>query len=124
MGWFTVSGSHAAVAAAQEIVHRLRRQGLREGGTGRASEPGIVLVAGDDGSAMDALQATSGSGRVLVALTVSARVDPWRLLECGADDVVAVTPSGGVEHLLARLERWSAVDAVVESDAVRGMALG
>ena len=61
---------------------------------------------------------------MLVALVAGARADPWQLLDSGAEDVVAVASEQAVGHLLARLERWAAVDAIVESDAVRSVALG
>jgi transcriptional regulator with GAF, ATPase, and Fis domain len=124
MAWFTITGTRTAVAAAGGIAARLRAKGLRDGPTGHATEPGVVLVAGDSARAEEALRAAASGGRVLVALMAGARADPWQLLECGAEDVVAVASEQGVGHLLARLERWAAVDAIVESDAVRSVALG
>ena len=124
MAWFTVVGDRAAVASAHKIIAELRRRGLHESAPGQATDPGVVLVAGDVPDIEDVVRAAASSGgRVLVASTAGARSDPWRLLECGADDVVALT-AAGVEHLLVRLERWAAVDAVVESEDVRGVALG
>ena len=122
MAWFTVVGGRAAVGPVREIIAELRRRGLHESATGYATEPGVVLVAGDVTDTEDVVRAAASGGRVLVALTAGARCDPWRLLECGADDVVST--SAGVEQLLVRLERWAAVDAIVESDAVQRVALG
>jgi transcriptional regulator with GAF, ATPase, and Fis domain len=70
------------------------------------------------------VRASASGGRLLVALVAGARADPWQLLDCGAEDVVALSSALGVGGLLARLERWAAVDAIVESDAVRSVALG
>jgi transcriptional regulator with GAF, ATPase, and Fis domain len=122
MAWFTVVGGRSAVGPVQEIVAELRHRGLHESVTGHATEPGVVLVAGDVTDIEDVIRAAASGGRVLVALTAGTRCDPWRLLACGADDVVST--SAGVEQMLVRLERWAAVDAIVESKAVRCVALG
>jgi len=124
MAWFTVAGNAAAVAAVRDIASELRAQGLREHSARSAGEPGVVVVVGDTGHAEDALRATGSEGRVLVALAAGAVADPWQLLDCGAEDVVALSSAVGVRGLLARLERWAAVDAIVESETVRSVALG
>ncbi|CCH87925.1 Sigma 54 interacting domain protein [Modestobacter italicus] len=124
MAWFTVSGSRTGESAVQDVAAGLRDRGLHEGRPVSAGEPGVVLVAGDPARAEDVVHAAASGGRVLVALGAGARADPWRLLECGAEDVVPLSSEDDADHLLARLERWAAVDAIVESDAVRSVALG
>jgi transcriptional regulator with GAF, ATPase, and Fis domain len=124
MAWFTVTCSRTGAAAAQGIAGRLRGRRLREGAPDRAGEPGVVLVAGDSASAEDAVRSAASGGRVLVALAAGARADPWHLLECGAEDVVSLPEDDDLDCLVTRLERWAAVDAIVESDAVRAVALG
>jgi transcriptional regulator with GAF, ATPase, and Fis domain len=124
MAWFTVSGGRPGAAPLQDIAVGLRDRGLREGHPRSAGEPGVVLLAGDSARPEDVIPAAASGGRVLVALRAGTRADPWRLLECGAEDVVTLGSGHDVDHLLARLERWAAVDAIVESDTVRSVVLG
>ena len=117
--WFTVIGR--ASPRVRVVTTALRRRGLMRGTVTSAAHPGIVVLSGPSMDLHDVLREASAVGaRVLVAL-VGDRVscDPWSLLVEGAEDVVAVEPDEGVDEAVARVDRWAAVDALVESDAVR-----
>jgi transcriptional regulator with GAF, ATPase, and Fis domain len=52
-------------------------------------------------------------------------VGAWRLLRTGVSDVLsAASPSDVVKRIKARLDRWHAVDALMQSDAVREKLIG
>lgn len=77
-----------------------------------------------------ALREISGKsrGRVLVLATSPADLREgisWRLLECGASDVLVWDEDGrAINQIKTRLERWSAIDELAESAASRELLVG
>jgi len=84
----------------------------------------LVLAGGRADRLENDVTAAAAIGRVLVILLPGVRADPWRLLAAGADDVVDADAEALVESVLARLERWAEVAALVDSDVVRKAAVG
>jgi len=69
-----------------------------------------------------------GRERVLAVATSSdacERSQAWNLLKAGASDVLAWTPNCSIaERIKALFERWSVVDALLDSPAVRDRLVG
>ncbi|HLZ36595.1 MAG TPA: sigma 54-interacting transcriptional regulator [Mycobacteriales bacterium] len=137
MAWFIVAGgaggAHAAASSATgvggaadmgRVVAALRAAGLVEGGPRQPGEPGVLVGAGDEDEIAEAAQALAPSGRVLVVLAPTVRADPWQLLAAGAEDALPLTPDADVTGVLARLDRWATVDALVDSEEVQSAAPG
>ncbi|WP_127127385.1 sigma 54-interacting transcriptional regulator [Georgenia sp. SYP-B2076] len=101
----------------QGLVGALLAAGLVEEREG--PEPGVVVA---DGASDELLATLAGGGRVLVAVT-GEDLSPWWLLEAGAADVLRA-PGADAREVLVRLERWAAVEALVDSAEVRSMAVG
>jgi DNA-binding NtrC family response regulator len=75
------------------------------------------------------LQESSDKGRariIAVKITQALRSDEtWRLLKAGAADVLLWNlDQESAEQIKARLERWAAVDALLESDSVQTKMVG
>jgi transcriptional regulator with GAF, ATPase, and Fis domain len=87
-----------------------------------------VVALGDtegEPSVIDHL--ATGSGRLLVIVspaTGSSSDAVWALLARGASEVVQWRGSASAADVKARLERWSAVDALVETSEVRARLVG
>lgn len=122
MAWFMIAGPE--LSAASSVVDDLRAAGLHEGAASAAAEPGVLVLANPAGDAYELVDQVRSEGRVLVALLGCADLDPWPLLQCGADEVVTLDRGRSVGGLLARLARWAAVDGLVEGDQVRSTAIG
>lgn len=120
VAWFRCAGSTQGLAPA--VTDELRRRGLHEGPAQTPSEPGITFLgAGSDGSVVPWDEC---GGRTLAVLLPGTGSDPWLLLQQGAGDVVRMGSEVDVNDLIARVERWAAVDTLVESDAVASVAVG
>ena len=113
--------------------------GLSTGGVAIGHEPAADLPDGPcplvllfDRVSNDVLNRIAGARaerrRVLLVSTPRARFaaeDPWRLLNAGGSDVLAWSGDAGPVHdVIARLDRWSSVDAILGSGIVRGNLVG
>ena len=120
--------------ARREVVDAMRRLGVRfaDGGdtTEASDEPHLVLVAKTSAAELECLAqlAAGDSRRVLVVVAPGASLtadESWRLLGHGASDVIAWHGRRDPgRDVLARLERWAAVDEVLRSDLVRHHLIG
>jgi len=122
MAWFRIAGSSRSTVSG--LAASLRSGGLHEGASVHPDEPGVLLVADASVDIQQAVTCLKPAGRVLVVVPGDVGFDPWVLLECGADDAVVLSPHADVQTLLAKLDRWSAVDGVVDSQRVRSIAIG
>lgn len=87
-----------------------------------------VLVFDDAERAAEILTSEAPARRVLAVASSSAGLRgevPWRLLGAGASDVIAWDQSPTPARVIAaRLERWLAIDAAVDSPLVRENLVG
>ena len=121
----------AALAAAVRTDLLARGVLVRGNGTGRVADvltARLWVCADPDAAVVGSLPAFVACGRRVLAV-VGPRGCPdglvWHLLECGVGDVLAWTPgadSGAA--VLARLQRWAAVDVDVGSEVVRRQLVG
>jgi transcriptional regulator with GAF, ATPase, and Fis domain len=92
--------------------------------------PGVVFFDSVSSDLREFLRAASGDGcgRVLGIATEARGVEDeaaWELLETGASDVLAWNRSSApAAQVAARLERWRAVDRLVDSPLVQTNLLG
>ncbi len=121
MAWLRVMASPSSSVRA--LGDLLVSQGLREGDPASRTEPGVVVIDRQLPEVRDIL-AGSTDRRVLVALSPATSADPWQLLREGASDVTALASAQDVATIRARIERWSAVEALLESPDVTAMAVG
>ena len=93
-------------------------------------DPGsaTVVALGDDGDpSVVAELHERGAGRLLVILPTAAACSPqvvWTLFASGANEVVAWRGADSASDVRARLDRWAAVDRLVETSAVRERLIG
>jgi transcriptional regulator with GAF, ATPase, and Fis domain len=113
-----------------EIFDALSTAGLhvRSGDATYDASPLVLLVANADTAAdqIRRLRAT-GHERVLALMTDAPPANsavPWELLDHGAGDVVAWQSDGTTAIVRARLERWAAVDQLLESPFIRHDLIG
>jgi transcriptional regulator with GAF, ATPase, and Fis domain len=122
MAWFHRIGSDSRL---HRIAGAMRKRGLVEGYFVEPDQPGALLVDADSAELHDVLRNAQRNGtRILIAFIGRAALDPWPLLEAGAEDFVRLDSEHAIDQLVARLNRWCAVEQLVESDAVREMAIG
>jgi DNA-binding NtrC family response regulator len=94
------------------------------------TDPGLVFFESITDDLNEWLHEAScrGNDRVLAVISDGARLDDgacWRLLEAGASDVIAWDQSLGVAgQIAARLDRWTAVDRLLDSPLVRTNLIG
>jgi hypothetical protein len=129
--WIHFCGS-GAIAARQPILEAFQAAGT----TPRALETdapvgdGIVCFTAIDDDLCDFLRDVSRPHlQRIVAVPVVEAADcvlgAWRLLRTGVSDVLsAASPSDVVKRIKARLDRWHAVDALMQSDVVREKLIG
>jgi hypothetical protein len=94
--------------------------------------PGLPRLVFFDGESMELSTFLEsgralGQERVLAIATNRSGLDgdtPWRLLAAGASDVVLWEPARTGKHIAARLERWAAVDQLVDAETGRGDLVG
>lgn len=91
--------------------------------------PAVVAVLAEiDAAALEQLRALAAHGAVLALATGAlSAADMWALLAAGAADVVCWQATGAAAAaaaVAARLVRWDAVQALVDSDAVRAALVG
>jgi transcriptional regulator with GAF, ATPase, and Fis domain len=88
-----------------------------------------LAVAGEvDATVLAQLRALAARGAVLAVATganTGSTADMWELLAAGAADVVCwQEPAAAAAAIAARLARWDAVQALVDSDTVRRTLVG
>ena len=94
-----------------------------------ATGPGIVYFEQPSDEVMEAIRELSDGG-VERVMAVAATPDcfrgpvPWQMLQVGASDAFAWEAEGRARDVAARLERWSAVDALVQSPIVQRHLVG
>ncbi len=92
------------------------------------SSPGVLFFDQVDTALCHRLQHLAAGGRRRVlAVALAAHCTPaaaWSLLSAGASDVFAWQGSASAPNVAARFARWAEVDALAESDAVRGSLVG
>ena len=116
MAWLRQAGEPQD--AVSPLVAALRANGVREAAPASPVEPGIVLLG------RGGVWRAAGAARIIVVPLPGVDIDPWQLLDHGATDVIRFDPTLSVDTLLARLNRWAEVDAVVDSEMVRAIAVG
>lgn len=95
-----------------------------------SSGPGVVFIDERTPELDAALATLSNHGRVRVLAVLPERsalsdADAWALLGAGVADVLEFDPNTTqTDEIVARLERWSAVDRLIESPLVRDNLLG
>jgi transcriptional regulator with GAF, ATPase, and Fis domain len=128
--WFHNHGCDQAIASS--ILEDLALAGLRFSPyEARTSHAHGVLCFAEISEALLTWLRTIGCttvGRVL-ALSTAASVlrgdDSWRLLHGGAAEVLAWSTGRAIANdIKARLDRWTAIDELVESRAVRELLVG
>lgn len=97
-------------------------------GAGRRDGVALLLFDRISPALLEAGSRLSGgpAGATVLALCTSAELgteDMWRLLDAGVADVLPWR-AGCVEQVLARLQRWNAVRALVDSPAVSARLVG
>jgi transcriptional regulator with GAF, ATPase, and Fis domain len=128
LAWYEAFGR----APAKDLVDELRSAGIavRPRPLGAPTGPGIVFFDQVTPEVAEFVSETSlGSVERLlgVALRMQALEDgsAWQLLALGASDLIAWDHSPhAVAEIAARLERWEAVDRLMESPVVRSNLLG
>jgi transcriptional regulator with GAF, ATPase, and Fis domain len=97
---------------------------------GAYSGPGIVILQDASPEAAEAIRALSQHGRehLLALTTAAARLSSegiWSILEAGAADVLIWDElSDAAAVLAARLERWRAVDEIMQAPLIRNSLVG
>jgi transcriptional regulator with GAF, ATPase, and Fis domain len=124
MAWFVIVGKMSP--RVRDAVTTLRRRGFVEGGASASPQPGIIILARPSADLDEVLRCATSSGqRVLVAIaTDPCGCEPWSMLSAGAEDVVELRTEGDVDHAIARVERWSEVDELLDSERVRDVVRG
>jgi transcriptional regulator with GAF, ATPase, and Fis domain len=129
--WIHFCGS-GATAARQPILDAFQAAGA----TPRALErdapagDGIVCFTAIDDDLCDFLREVNRHQlqrivAVPLAEAAGCTIGAWRLLRTGVSDVLsAASPSDVVKRIKARLDRWHAVDALMQSDVVREKLIG
>jgi transcriptional regulator with GAF, ATPase, and Fis domain len=117
--------------SASPLVDALRTAGLDSEAveSPASSSPGILFFDRVDTALCLRLQqlAAGGYRRVLAVALVATHCTPagaWSLLSAGASDVFAWQGSSSAPSVAARFARWAEVDALAESDSVRGSLVG
>jgi transcriptional regulator with GAF, ATPase, and Fis domain len=89
---------------------------------------GAAVFEQIDAAVLDGLRACSSSATVLAIRVSPARPGPgdlWALPQAGARDVLVWrTLPASAEQVVSRLQRWNAVQALVEAPAVKNMLVG
>jgi transcriptional regulator with GAF, ATPase, and Fis domain len=89
---------------------------------------GALFFARADRELYDQIRHYHRSGKRILAVGVSPTSTPsetvWSLLEAGASDVLAWGSPNSASEVAARLERWDAVDEILESPLVRNNLIG
>lgn len=114
------------------VLETLRRAGIEPVvSEGEApSGPGVLVFDEVGATTLEAVRDCqwSASARVLAVATTDQGLAGgacWRLLQAGASDVLAWTGArDAAMELSARLERWHAVDRLIESPAVQRRLVG
>ena len=119
----------AQLVDAQDLLSELRERGLAcYPAHGSSTGPGLIFFGHDCDELRARLRERSRGGSERV-LTISLARDPltsgWDLLAAGATDVIRVEdPAATTDAILARFERWEAVDRVMESPVLRANLIG
>ena len=120
------------LAGAKALLECLKRAGIcvrTLDGDGRCGE-GIVCFSRIDEELYDFVQELSRNkdGCVLAIPTANTAIDTslmWQLLHAGASDVLVWSSGADLgERIRARLERWRAVDDLVNSPPVQAKLVG
>ena len=128
VAWLEGGLVHAAVG--REVAGRLSALGLDiVDRPSRDAVPGVVVFESVSPALAATLTELSSAGRRRVVAVASSsgavRGDvPWRLLEMGASDVVDWQGGGNAADVVARLERWAAVEDLIHSSLVRDQLVG
>ena len=107
----------------------LRRSGIDAGITvGVANGFGAAVFEQIDATVLDGLRACASSATVLAIRISPVRPSPgdlWALPQAGARDVL-IWPKlpASADQVVSRLQRWNAVQELVESPAVKNMLAG
>jgi DNA-binding NtrC family response regulator len=118
---FTAVGTGERLHGTTEL---LRSAGFEESSEDVAAGVGLLVVGEACADLLSRVVRLARRGRLLVVLAAPDAADPWELLRAGAADVVTGASSVDVRGLQARLDRWAAVDALVDSEQVRTSAVG
>lgn len=92
--------------------------------------PGILCFSRLDDCLCDIVRSASNGGRQrIIALAASDMAldqnTVWQILEAGASDVhVFGCPSDTARHLMARFDRWSEIDRMIELPGVKDHIIG
>ena len=113
-------------------IEALRSKGvdLRPRRQSNHADPGIVFFDTITDELSEWLREASrdGGDRVLAVTSAGTGLDDgacWALLESGASDVIAWDQSPSVaEEIAARLDRWTAIDRLLDSPLVRTNLIG
>jgi transcriptional regulator with GAF, ATPase, and Fis domain len=119
------------LAGAKALLECLKRAGIcvrTLDGDGRCGE-GILCFSRIDEELCDFVQELSRNkdGYVLAIPTANIAIDTslWQLLQAGASDILVWSSGADLgERIKARLERWRAVDDLVNSPAVQAKLVG
>lgn len=124
---------HTGGCSASEITaltESLRSLGIPLVETPGPGTPAIVPYAQFDEALLTGVEEIAGVGRerrvlcVAMGGTAMPSGDIWRLLAAGASDVLAVHEPDSLSRIAAILERWQAVDALLETPVVSGQLIG
>ncbi|HVG22570.1 MAG TPA: sigma 54-interacting transcriptional regulator [Thermoanaerobaculia bacterium] len=119
----------AQVADVRDLLSDLRERGLAcYAAHGGSTGPGVIFFGRDSDELRERIRERSrgGSERVLaVALGRDPVVAGWDLLAAGATDVIrARDPAETVDAMVARFQRWEAVDRLMDAPVVRANLIG
>ncbi len=128
LGWVVEARS---LPAHEDVIDVLARAGIRRPSSTEDARPaGVVLVSGTVETDCELLRQKShlGRDRVLALIPPSAAVDAeacWQYLDAGASDVMAWSDDPAcVAQIVARIRRWSEVDALLFSPLIRDHLVG
>lgn len=128
--WYSILGSQHS-ATVQEALGPLMRLGLQPAGAASptAHGTGILFVTEPTPTLQQHVYALSfgGCARILVVAIDHEAIadDPWRLLAAGASDVLTWDdPTTCLDAIAARVERWRAIDCLLESPEIRDGIVG
>jgi len=122
--WFEARPEDAPL----ELGQALEAAGLQRA-TGEPPGASVLIVSGDAELDCELLARLSGQGRERVlavippGMELGARIC-WRYLSWGASDVIAWHSPASCAEVLARLDRWAEIDALVASPLIQSNLLG
>ncbi|MBZ4422187.1 sigma-54 dependent transcriptional regulator [Myxococcus sp. RHSTA-1-4] len=129
--WIQFVGEEAS-GQRMAVLEKLGHVGVQAvpRGVGELSGPGVFVFGAADTATLETLRELQlrPSVRVLAVATSGAALAEgacWRLLKAGASDVLVWDRARDVAaEIAARLERWAAVDHLIESRTVQARLVG